>query len=60
MSLLGVIGVVLVILKLCGLIALSWVWVLAPFWIIPIIWIVFICLGAAFVAVADSKIHRRR
>lgn len=60
MSLLGVVGVVLIILKLAGLIALSWLWVLAPFWIIPIIWIVFIFFGACFVASADRAIHRKR
>lgn len=32
-SLLSLIGVVFIILKLCGVIAWSWVWVLAPFWI---------------------------
>lgn len=31
-SLLGVLGVVFVVLKLCRIINWSWVWVLAPLW----------------------------
>lgn len=33
MGLTGVLTVVFVVLKLCGLINWSWVWVLSPFWI---------------------------
>jgi len=29
----GVLGVVFIVLKLTGVIAWSWLWVLAPFWI---------------------------
>lgn len=32
-SISGLLGVAFVILKLCGVIAWSWCWVLAPFWI---------------------------
>lgn len=32
----GLLGVAFVVLKLCGVISWSWVWVLAPFWI-PIV-----------------------
>lgn len=32
-GLLNVIGVVFVILKLCGVIKWSWIWVLCPFWV---------------------------
>lgn len=32
-GLLTVIGAVFVILKLCGVIKWSWIWVLCPFWI---------------------------
>lgn len=60
MSILTVVGIVLIILKLAGLIALSWGWVLFPFYIIPIIWIVFMFFGACFVASADRAIHRKR
>lgn len=33
LSLFTILGVVFVILKLCGVISWSWIWVLAPFWI---------------------------
>lgn len=32
-SISGLLGVAFIILKLCGVIAWSWWWVLAPFWI---------------------------
>jgi len=32
-SVTGLLGVAFIILKLCGVIAWSWWWVLAPFWI---------------------------
>lgn len=60
MSLLGVIGVVLIILKLAGLIALSWGWVLFPLYIIPLIWIIIILFGACLAAGAGRTIHRKR
>lgn len=50
MSILTVIGIVLIILKLAGLIALSWGWVLFPFYIIPLIWIIIIIFGSCLVA----------
>ena len=37
MSFLTVLGLIFIVLKLCGVIAWSWVWVLAPFWISLII-----------------------
>ena len=33
LPILGLLGAVLVVLKALGLITLSWLWVLAPFWI---------------------------
>ena len=30
----SILGIVFVVLKLCGVIAWSWLWVLSPFWII--------------------------
>ncbi len=33
MSEAGVLGIVFIVLKLCGVIDWSWWWVLAPFWI---------------------------
>jgi len=29
----GILGIVFIILKLCGVINWSWLWVLSPFWI---------------------------
>lgn len=37
MSVLGLLGVAFVVLKLMGIIAWSWWWVLAPFWAIPVL-----------------------
>lgn len=43
LGILDVVVIVLIILKLCGLINLSWLWVLAPIWIpLTILLIVFI------------------
>lgn len=46
MSILGLLGVAFVILKLCGVIAWSWLWVLAPFWIMPALVLAIILFGA--------------
>lgn len=60
MSLLAVIGVVLVILKLCGLIAISWVYVTLPFWIMPVIWLFLIFMGACVAVIASYDRPRFR
>ena len=47
-TLIGLLGVVFIVLKLCGVISWSWLWVLAPFWIpvgigllvVAVIWLV--------------------
>lgn len=39
-SLGAIIGVVFLILKLCGVIDWSWVWVLSPFWISAGFWMI--------------------
>jgi len=49
---LGILGAVLVVLKALGMIALSWVWVLAPFWLpfvafILVVAIILVALVAA-------------
>lgn len=31
-SILGILGIVFIVLKLCGVITWSWLWVLCPFW----------------------------
>lgn len=48
-SLPTLLGVTFIILKLCNVIAWSWVWVLSPFWIAGCLWIVgaalYVCLS---------------
>lgn len=44
MGLVSVLGVVFIVLKLCGVISWSWVWVLAPFWIGSLISVALIVL----------------
>ena len=42
-GILDVLAIVLIILKICGVINLSWIWVLAPVWVpLAILLIVFI------------------
>jgi hypothetical protein len=33
MSLATILGIIFIVLKLCNVIAWSWIWVLSPFWI---------------------------
>lgn len=40
----GVLQLIFIVLKLCGLIKWSWLWVLAPTWISVIILIIFVIL----------------
>ena len=49
-SLLTVVGIVFVILKLVGTINWSWWWVLAPFWLGLIFWVIMVLgfIGVAF------------
>lgn len=42
MSLAGVLLIIFIVLKLVGVIAWSWLWVLSPLWIGIAIWVVFI------------------
>lgn len=39
----GLLGIAFIILRLCGVIAWPWVWVLAPFWI-PFALALIICI----------------
>ena len=32
-GILGILGIIFIVLKLCGVIKWSWLWVLSPFWI---------------------------
>ena len=40
MNILGVLGVAFIVLKLCNVITWSWIWVLAPFWVGIIIFLI--------------------
>lgn len=46
MSVLGLLGVAFVVLKLIGVIAWSWWWVLAPFWAIPVLFFLLVILAS--------------
>ena len=49
----AVLGVVFIILKLCGVIHWSWLWVLSPFWIsisLTLIIVAIICIAAVIKA----------
>lgn len=46
--------VVLIALKLCKVIALSWVWVFAPLWIPVAYWILLLMIGLAILAIASK------
>ena len=36
----GVLTVAFIVLKLCGVIKWSWLWVLSPIWIYSVLWII--------------------
>lgn len=55
---LGLLGIVFVVLKLTGVIAWSWFWVTAPFWVGFILFIFFVFV-IAMVKVA-SEVQRKR
>lgn len=55
MSLAGVLLVVFIILKLVGVIAWSWLWVLSPLWIGIAIWVVFMIFVLILGAIGASK-----
>lgn len=46
-SLSTILGIIFVILKLCGVITWPWIWVLAPFWIGFIVTIILAIIFAA-------------
>jgi len=55
MSLAGVLLIVFIVLKLIGVIAWSWLWVLSPLWIGFAIWIVFMVFVLIISAIGASK-----
>lgn len=46
----GLLAIVFITLKLCGVITWSWWWVLAPLWI-PFILVILVILIALFIAI---------
>ncbi len=48
LSLSTILGIVFVVLKLCGVISWSWLWVLSPFWIGAIISIIILIIAWRF------------
>jgi hypothetical protein len=41
----GTLTIVFIVLKLCGLIAWSWTWVLSPLWITAIGWVILLMIA---------------
>jgi len=61
LSLGSVLLVIFIVLKLAGLVAWSWLWVLSPLWIEVLLWFVGITLATTAVALkewADKKVPR--
>ncbi|MFD5864398.1 hypothetical protein ACFWGP_05570 [Agromyces sp. NPDC127015] len=55
---LGILGVAFIVLKLCGVITWSWLWVLAPFWIplsIGVVVLIVIGVTAFLLSRADHR-----
>jgi len=48
----GVLGIVFIVLKLCEVIAWSWLWVLAPFWIFPLFVLVMGAMSVVFIGIS--------
>ena len=40
----GLLAIVFIILKLCGIITWSWWWVLSPLWISAILWVIVVVI----------------
>ena len=40
----GLLTIVFIILKLCGIITWSWWWVLSPLWISAILWVILVVI----------------
>lgn len=47
----GILGIIFITLKLCGVIAWSWWWVLSPFWIGFAVYFLFIAIAAILAGV---------
>lgn len=51
----GVLLVVFIVLKLCGVIAWSWWWVLCPLWIPIAVWLVLVVLQEYLAVGSDEE-----
>lgn len=50
---LGILGIVFITLKLCKVIAWSWWWVLAPFWVMPaLLLVIFVIWFVVYMALS--------
>lgn len=54
----GLLQIVFIVLKLCGIINWSWFWVLAPLWIDIIVYLVILIL-VIIVAIIKNKPHKK-
>lgn len=55
----GILGIVFIVLKLCGVIDWNWVWVLAPFWIPLVLGLLILIVILTITAIGDKKDNER-
>ena len=55
----GLLTIVFIVLKLCGVITWSWWWVLSPLWISVVLAVVIVAIYLAIVLHDDSKKNSR-
>lgn len=56
----GLLTIVFIILKLCGVIAWSWWWVLSPLWISIILAVIIVVIYIAIICHEDKKYTTKR
>ena len=59
-GLLGILGIVFIVLKLCSVIAWSWWLVLLPFYIGFVVWLGLLLLSGALIGTANVLDNRKR
>lgn len=59
LGIVGVLTIVFVVLKLAGVIAWSWWWVLSPLWISFILWLVLVVIIATGAVLVGAAVRRR-
>lgn len=58
---LGLLTIVFIVLKLMGVVAWSWVWVLSPLWISVVLWVfVMVILGFIMSGLYDELVGKWR